>query len=57
MSDVNEANYGMSLFDGTDAGVSNAVIAINTFHQNALDPDNGDFLMPIVGILNDPFTL
>jgi len=57
MSDVNEANYVMSLFDGTDAGVSNAVDAINIFHQNALHPDNGDFLMPIVGILNDPFTL
>ena len=57
MSDVNEANYVMSLFDGTDAGVSNAVNAINIFHQNALDPDNGDFLMPIIGILNDPFTL
>ena len=45
----------MALFDGTQGSVANAVAAIDSYYQDALDPDNGEFLMPVVGVLDNPF--
>lgn len=55
MSDTANASSAMSLFDGTQAGIEAAVDAIDTFALAALDADSGEFLMPLVGVLDDPF--
>ena len=52
--DVAEATAAMAHFDGTADGIDAAVAAIDGFHADALDPIDGDFLMPIVGVLDDP---
>ena len=45
MSDVDNASAAMALYDGTPAGT------------DALDPDAGEFLMPVVGVLEEVFGL
>ena len=55
MSDVDNASSAMALFDGTDAGIDAAVAAIDGHYADALDPANGEFLMQVVGVLDDPF--
>lgn len=55
MSDTDNAVAVMELFD--DVGVSAAVTAIDDYYQAALDPNNGEFLMPLVGVLDDPFSI
>ncbi len=57
MSDVSNASSAMALFDGSQAGIDNAVNAIDDFYQDALAPNNGEFLMQVVGVLDDPFTV
>ena len=57
MSDVGSASAAMALFDGTQAGINNAVNAIDSFYQDALDPNDGEFIMQVVGILDDPFAI
>jgi serralysin len=57
MSDVANASAAMALFDGTQSGIDSAVSAIDGFYQDALDPTNGEFLMQVVGILDDPFAV
>lgn len=56
MSDVSDATAAMALYDGSAASLNRAVDAIDDYHQDALDPNNGDFLLPLVGVLDDPFT-
>lgn len=55
LSDVNAATDTLALFDGTEDSVADAVTAITRSHTDALDPDNGAFLMPVVGVLDIPF--
>src|SRR6056297_734078 len=55
MSDVTNASDAMTHFDGTQIGKDNAVAAIDDYHTAALDPVNGEFLMQVVGVLDDPF--
>lgn len=57
MSDVANAAAAMALFDGTASSVNSAVAAIDAYFEDALDPINGEFLMPLVGVLDDPFSL
>lgn len=57
MSDVENASAAMVLFDGTQNGVNQAVNAIDNFYQQALDPITGEFLMQIVGVLDNQFDL
>ncbi|WP_439121329.1 DUF4214 domain-containing protein [Marivita sp.] len=56
MSDTDNAADAMALFDGSQGSVANAVAAIDGYYQDALDPNNGEFLMQVVGILDNPFT-
>jgi len=44
-------------FDETLAGINNAVNAIDRFYADALDPNNGEFLMQLIGVLDDPFAI
>jgi hypothetical protein len=55
MSDRDNAANAMALFDGTEGSVTDAVRAIDGFFTDALDPTDGEFLMPLVGVLDDPF--
>lgn len=55
MSNVENAANAMALYDGTPQGVASAVEAIDAFHDQALLAGSGEFLMPLVGILDDPF--
>ena len=57
MSDVDNARSAMALFDGTQDGIDAAVAAIDAFFTEAQDALTGEFLMPLVGVLDDPFTL
>lgn len=55
MSDVDNASAAMALFDGSQTSINQAVAAIDGFYQDALDPNNGEFLMQVVGVLDNPF--
>ena len=55
MSDVENASAAMALFDGSQASVNQAVAAIDGYYEDALDPTNGEFLIQIVGVLDNPF--
>lgn len=55
MSDLDAASNVMALFDGNPQSLTTAIETINTLHSLALDPQGGAFLMPLVGILDDPF--
>lgn len=56
MSDTDNASAAMALFDGTQGSVTDAVAAIDGYYQDALDPINGEFLIQMVGILDNPYT-
>ena len=55
MSDVTDAAEVMALFDGSQGSIQNAVEAIESHYEDALSAGSGDFLMPLVGVLDDPF--
>ena len=57
MSDVDNAAEAMALFDGSADSIETAVAAIDSFYTDALDPAAGEFLMPLVGVLDDPFAV
>lgn len=55
ISDVDNAIAVMSQFDGSESSLSEAVSTIEQLYSAALDPDTGAFLMPVVGVLDNPF--
>jgi len=55
MSDVTEAVQIMTLFDGSESSIESALNAIEGHYDTALSADSGDFLMPLVGVLDNPF--
>ena len=55
MSDVNNAIAVMAEFDGSEDSLSAAVSSIEQLYSAAVDPDAGAFLMPVVGVLDNPF--
>ncbi len=57
MSDTDNASSAMSLFDGTATGINAAVAAIDEHYEVALDSANGEFLIQVVGVLDNPFSL
>lgn len=56
MSDVEDAANAMALFDGSQDSIQDAISAINGHYADALSTGSGDFLMPLVGVLEEPFT-
>ena len=54
MSDLENATAVMSQFDGSPASLSSAFAAVEQFHSAALDAETGEFLMPLVGVLDTP---
>ena len=57
MSDTDAAAQVMALFDGSAGSLTNAVDAVEALYSAAMDAENGDFLMPLVGVLDDPFAM
>ncbi|MDF1727052.1 MAG: peptidase S8/S53 subtilisin kexin sedolisin, partial [Sulfitobacter sp.] len=55
MSDIDDATAALSLFDGSDTSRNATIAAIDGHYADALDPVTGDFLMPLVGVIDDPF--
>jgi hypothetical protein len=57
LSDRDDTVTVMEIFDGSNASVDAAVAAIDQIHADALDPNNGEFLTPLVGVIDDPFAV
>jgi hypothetical protein len=57
LSDYDDTVSVMGLYDGSAASVIDAVAAIDQIHAEALDPNTGEFLMPLVGVIDDPFAV
>jgi hypothetical protein len=57
MSNVQKAEQAMALFDGSAESADAAVSAIDDCHSLALDPDAGEFLLQLVGVVDDPFAV
>lgn len=55
MSNVDDATMVMELFDGSAESLATAVEAVDTLYTAAQDSVNGDFLMPLVGVIDNPF--
>jgi len=47
----------MGLYDGTDAGVDAAIARTDSIYADALDADDGQFLLQLVGVVDDPFAI
>mgnify|MGYP006286516801 FL=1 len=54
MSNVDDANAVMQEYDGSAASVESAVDTAEALFTAASGADGGDFLMPLVGVLDDP---
>ncbi|MFA8387892.1 MAG: DUF4214 domain-containing protein [Pelagibaca sp.] len=54
MSNVDDAAQIMALFDGSAESLADAVDAVELLYGAAQDTVNGDFLMPLVGVLDVP---
>lgn len=57
MSNVEHAVEVMGHYDGTEAGIEAAINATDSFYDDALDATHGEFLMPLIGVLDDPFAI
>ncbi|NNE52879.1 MAG: DUF4214 domain-containing protein [Sulfitobacter sp.] len=57
MSDAGNGSAAMALYDGSGTGVTAALTAIDGYYAEALDPARGEFLMPLVGVLDHPFDM
>lgn len=54
---MTNASDTMALFDGTLASVTTSKNAMDADFAAALDADNGEFLMQLVGVVDDPFMI
>ena len=57
MSDVVNASEVMSLFDGSEESMTRSLATIDNFYAKALDANDGEFLLQVVGVLDDPFAV
>jgi uncharacterized protein DUF4214/hemolysin type calcium-binding protein len=55
MSNVENARSAMDLFDGSSESIAAAKSSIDGFYADALGPDDGEFLVSLVGVIDDPF--
>lgn len=56
MSDATNAFENMSEFNGSEASLAAAKNAIDLDYVDALSPEDGEFLMQLVGVIDDPFS-
>jgi hypothetical protein len=55
MSDVDDARDIMSGYDGSAASIQTARAEIDAAYAEALDDSSGEFLLSLVGVVDDPF--
>jgi hypothetical protein len=55
MSDVDNASEVMALFDGSQESLNDAFEAIEGHYTDALSADGAEFLLQVIGVLDDPF--
>lgn len=55
MSDPDDARAVMELFTGSESSLTAAVLEVESLYSEAIDPATGAFLMPLVGVLDNPF--
>ncbi|MFA8385478.1 MAG: DUF4214 domain-containing protein [Pelagibaca sp.] len=55
MSDPDDARAVMELFTGSESSLAAALAEVDSLYTAALDPETGAFLMPLVGVLDNPF--
>lgn len=54
MSNTENARQVLSLFDGSMDSFGTAAEAIETLHEAAMDPVTGEFLIQLIGVLDEP---
>lgn len=57
LSDVEDARNVMQAFDGSAQSIGVAVDLADFFYAEASDPLTGDFIFPLVGVIDDPFAV
>ena len=57
MSNVDNGKAVMALYDGTAGSITAAKNAIDGHYAAALDANNGELLINLVGVMDDPFAL
>lgn len=57
MSDRATGAAVMQIYDGTEASVQQAVTAVDIAYASALDPNSGQFLLQLNGIVENPFIM
>jgi hypothetical protein len=57
LSDYDDTVSVLNLYDGSAVSVTNAVTEIDRIYVEALDPNTGEFLMPLLGVIDDPFAV
>jgi len=55
LSNTEKASAAMAFCDGTEDGNAAAFAAIDSYYAEAQDPNTGEFLMPLIGVLEVPF--
>ena len=55
LSNVEDARSVMEVYTGSQASVDAAVAAIDIFVSAAQDAESGQFQMPVIGIISNPF--
>lgn len=55
MSNVENATEVMEVFDGSQGSINAAVAVVDAQFEDAAMADGGAFLMPVVGVLDNPF--
>lgn len=52
MSNTSEAADVMAVFDGSHRSIHDAYDAVDALYQDALSTEDGDFLMPLIGVID-----
>ena len=55
MSNTDNAKAAMALYDGSAASITAAKNQIDSYYNAALDANNGELLVNLVGVMDDPF--
>jgi ELWxxDGT repeat protein len=57
MSNVDNADAAMQLYDGSQSSIDTAVAAIDGFYTDAMHAETSEFLLQLVGVVDNPFAV
>lgn len=55
LNDADDAKAVMESFDGSQSSISAGKALVDQFYADAIDPQDGELLIQMVGIIDDPF--